>query len=237
MMNRRCLTGLMAFALLVFLPFHASVSGQTGTSKGSSIWEGKSFTRYTYEEEIKDTLTAISKLAGIPFTFGDGITDTVTMEFKKMPLKDAFDFLIHQFDLEYTRDARAIHIFKPGAGGLQDMIISLQNLDVKEVKSALERLGLIKKETKIVYDTPTNSIFVTGPARDIKNIRDFINLLEQSGKDIGFARPEIRYYALRYAKVSDIQLTIGSQTVMVRGLTSVLTDILGLTRAGEAVSS
>ena len=237
MMNRRCLTGLMAFALLVFLPFHASVSGQTGTSKGSSIWEGKSFTRYTYEEEIKDTLTAISKLAGIPFTFGDGITDTVTMEFKKMPLKDAFDFLVSQFDLEYTRDAHAIHIFKPGAGGLQDVIISLQNLDVKEAKSALERLGLVKKETKIVYDPPTNSIFVTGPGRDIKNIRDFINLLEQSRKDIGYARPEIRYYTLRYAKVSDIQLTIGSQTVTVRGLTSVLTDILGLTRAGEPVSS
>ena len=111
MMNRRCVIGLIALTMLLCLPFHASVYGQKAPSKGSSIWEGKTFTRYTYEEDIKDTLTAISKLAGIPFTFGEGITDRVTMEFKKMPLKDAFDFLVSQFDLEYTRDAHAIHIF------------------------------------------------------------------------------------------------------------------------------
>ena len=228
---------LFAISVLLFLLSLSPAFGQERGSKGSSIWEGKTFTRNTYEEDIKDTLTAISKLAGIPFTFGDGITDTVTMEFKNMPLKDAFDFLIHQYDLEYTQDAHAIHIFKPGAGGLQDAIITLQHLDVKEAKSALERLGLVKKETKIVYDSPTSSIFVTGPARDVKNIKDFIALLEQSRKKVLYAKPEIRYYTLRFAKVSDIQLTIGSQTVTVRGLTNVLTEILGLTRAGQAITS
>jgi len=239
MMMSRCWLNRWIIVLAAFL-FQASLSpasAQDRGPKGSSIWEGKTFTRYTYEEDIKDTLTAISKLAGVPFTFGDGITDTVTMEFNKMPLKEAFDFLIHQYDLEYTQDPHAIHIFKPGVGGLQDVIIRLENLDVREAKSALERLGLAKKETKIVYDPPTNSIFVTGPARDIKNIKDFITLLEQTRKDVGFAKPEIRYYTLRFAKVSDIQLTIGNQTVTVRGLTNVLTEILGLTRAGEQVTA
>jgi type III secretion system YscC/HrcC family outer membrane pore protein len=245
-MMKRCL--LISFVALtaLLIGFNPCVDAQQGALPGqkgrhenlpiSQLWQGKTFTRFTYEEEIKDTFRAMAQILDIPMTFSEGITETSTMEFKDMPLKDAFDFLIDQYDLAYTQDAHSIHVYKPGVGGLQDSLIRLENLEVEEVKNAIARFGLLKKEVQIHFDAPTSSIFVTGSGRDTANIKALIDSLEETKKKQLEARPEIRYFPLRYAKVSDIQLKIGKSTVSVPGLVNVLTQLLGLTRKGEDTS-
>ncbi|MBN1103884.1 MAG: hypothetical protein JXL84_10760 [Deltaproteobacteria bacterium] len=210
--------------------------GQGGNPKTSSLsdpWKNKTFTRFTYEEDIKDTLRAVAKVAGLPITFGEGITDTVTMEFKNMPLKDAFDFLINQFDLDYTMDAHSIHVYKAGRGGTLDMLIPLDTVSLEEARNAVERFGLMKRELKILFDEPTNSLFVTGPTREIANVQRLIRGLETSRKKKMEVKPEIRYFPLRYAKVNDTEISIGKSTVSVPGLVGTLTKLLDLTTKGE----
>ncbi|MFH1491193.1 MAG: secretin N-terminal domain-containing protein [Pseudomonadota bacterium] len=216
----------------LFWVFNAPAPAQ---NKGlpDEVWKNKTFTRFTYEEDVKDTLRAIAQLIDMPITFGDGITDAVTMEFKDMPLKDAFDFLIDQYNLEYSADALSIHVYKPGVGGIQDVLITLENLEVQEVKDAIERFGLMKKEVKMIFDPPLRTVYLTGPPRAVGNIQRLIKTLESAKKGRVAVRPEIRYFPLRYAKVSDVKLTIGTTDVTVKGLTTVLTEILGLTRQGE----
>ncbi|MBN2124825.1 MAG: type III secretion system outer membrane ring subunit SctC [Deltaproteobacteria bacterium] len=238
MVNRRTFMVLLTVSAL-FLGAHLPAIAQQGTPPGQGdktldqLCQNKGFTRITYEEDLKDTLRSIAQLMGLPVTFGAGITDTVTMEFKDMPLKDAFEFLIDQHDLQYSLDANSLHIYKPGAGGVQDVLITLDTLDMADVKDAIDRFGLSKKELKIHYDGPTNSIFLTGTGRDIGNVRRLIDAMESSRKKPRSIRPEIRYFPLRYAKVSDTSLSIGKRTVSVPGLVSVLTKLLGLTRKGE----
>lgn len=203
----------------------------------SQLWENKTFTRYTFEEDIKDTFRAIAKIMDIAITFGDDITDTVTMEFKEMPLKEAFDFLITQYDLAYSEDAHSVHIYKPGRGGTQDALIALDNLDAEEARVAMERFGLMRREIKMVFDQPTNCIFVTGPARDIANIQRVIRALETSKKKRMQGKPEIRYFPLKYAKVGDTTMSIGKTTVTVPGLVKLLPQLLGLSKVGEEIST
>lgn len=200
-------------------------------------WEGKTITLYTDDEDIKAVFKAISKILDVPITFGEGVTDSVSVEFKNQPLREAFDFLVHQFNLDYTEEAQSIHVYKAGRGGTQDVLVSLDYLDIEETKKAVERFGLHKRDLKIVFDTPTNSVFLTGSARDIANIQKVIRALDSSKKKMMQGRPEIRYYPLRYAKVSDTQLTIGKTTVTVPGLVKTLPQLLGLTRVGELVTT
>lgn len=196
-------------------------------------WQNKTFTRTTYEEDIKDTLRAIARLIDMQMTFGDGITDTVTMEFKDMPLKEAFDFLIDQYELEYSVDIHAIYIYKPGAEGLKDILLTLENINIDEIRGAIDRFGFMKKDIKIIHDPKMNLIFISGPPKDVDSIQRLINTMESAKKGRVEVRPEIRYFQLKYAKVVDTELKIGDASVSVPGLESVLTEILDLTQAGE----
>jgi len=200
-------------------------------------WEGKSITLYTDDEDIKAVFKAISKILDVPVTFGEGITDSVSVEFKNQPLREAFDFLIHQFNLDYTEDPQSIHVYKAGRGGTVDVLIPLEKLEVEEAKTAVQRFGLQKRDLKMVFDAPTNTIFVSGSSRDTANVQRVIRTLEDSRKKGKQGRPEIRYYPLRYAKVSDTTLTIGKTAVIVPGLVKTLTQLLGLTKVGEQVTT
>jgi type III secretion protein C len=248
MTTGRKLLGIVLIAsVAVMWCIHSSAHAQPGLPPGqggnlktavpSDPWRNKTFTRFTYEEDIKDTLRAVAKVAGLPITFGDGITETVTMEFKNMPLKDAFDFLINQFDLEYTMDAHSIHVYKAGRGGTQDVLIPLDTVTLEEARLAVERFGLMKRELKIVFDEPTNSMFVTGPMREIANVQRLISSLETARKKKTEVKPEIRYFPLRYAKVNNIQLTIGKTQVSVPGMVQLLTQLVNLTKKGEETTT
>ncbi|MBN1104120.1 MAG: hypothetical protein JXL84_11955 [Deltaproteobacteria bacterium] len=199
-------------------------------------WERKTITLYTDEEDIKAVFRAISKIVNVPITFGEGISETVSVEFKNQPVREAFDFLIRQFDLDYTEDAQSIHVFKAGRGGTQDVLIPLERLGIEEARAAVERFGLQKRDLKILFDPPTNSIFVSGSQRDTRNVQQVIKALEDSKKKTTQGNPEIRYYPLRYAKVVDTELTIGKTTVTVQGLLKTLPQLLRLTTPGERIA-
>ncbi|MEW6667839.1 MAG: secretin N-terminal domain-containing protein [Thermodesulfobacteriota bacterium] len=217
--------------------FSAAGAPEKPTPSPLQRWEGKTITLYTDDEDIKAVFKAISKILDVPITFGEGITEFVSVEFKNQPLREAFDFLIHQFNLDYTEDAQSIHVYRAGRGGTLDVLIPLDRLDLQEAKTALERFGLQKRDLKIVFDAPTNTIFVSGSSRDVANVQRVVKSLEDSRKKTTLGRPEIRYFPLRYAKVSDIQLTIGKSTVTVPGLVKTLPLLLGLTRVGEQVTT
>ena len=197
----------------------------------SKVWENKRVTIHTYEEDIQTTLRAIARLVGLSITFGEGITDTVSLDLENFPAKKAFDMIMEEYGLDYKQDVDSIHVFKRGV--LQEVWIELANIDVEEAKRAIQRFGFMKKEVKILFDKPTNTIFLTGPPREAGNIRNLINVLESSKKKALEAKPEIRYFPLRYAKVEDTKLKIGDQEITVKGLVTVLTEILDLTKTGE----
>jgi len=197
----------------------------------SKVWENKRVTIHTYEEDIQTTLRAIARLVGLSITFGEGITDTVSLDLEDFPAKKAFGMIMEEYGLDYKQDLDSIHVFKRGV--VQEVLIELVNIEIEEAKRAIERFGFMKKEVKIVFDEPTNTIFLTGPPREAGNIRNLIKVLESTKKRSLEVKPEIRYFPLRYAKVNDMQLTIGKQTVTVKGLVRVLTEILELTVQGE----
>jgi type II secretory pathway component GspD/PulD (secretin) len=197
------------------------------------VWKEKTFTRNSFDENITDVLKAVARLNGTPITFGEGITDTITMEFREMPLKNAFKYLVERYGLSYYWDAGTLHVFKPDVSKTRDVLVSLENLEMSEVKKALNRFSLLKRELRMVFDPPTNTILLTGTERDIENVQNIIQVLETAKKKKIEVKPELRYFPLTYAKVDDTQITIGKKTVTVEGLVSVLTGVLHLTRVGE----
>ena len=201
----------------------------------SSVWENKKITIHTYEEDIQTTLRALARHVGLSITFGEGITDTVSLDLENYPTKKVFDMIIEEYGLDYTQDADSIHVFKRGA--VQEVWIELSNIDIDEAKRAIERFGFMKKEVKIIFDKPTNTIFLTAPPKDAGNIRNLIKVMESSKTKATEAKPEIRYFTLQYAKVKDTKLKIGDQDITVKGLETVLTEILELTKIGEEIST
>ena len=230
-MVKRCFLIVFVASMALLLGFSIFAHAEQKDLSLSQIWQNKTFSRITYEEDIRDTLRAIARLIGIPITFGEGITDTVTIELEDYPLKKAFDMFMEEYDLDYRMDPESIHVFKKGA--VEDLLISLENIEMEEAKRTIDRFGLLTKDMKGIFDSPTNTIFLTGPPREIRNIKNLITTLESSKKKQMEVGPEIRYYTVRYARVNPTQLTIGKKTVTVKGLMNVLTDILDLTSKGE----
>jgi type III secretion protein C len=195
--------------------------------------EDVTITKTTHEEDIRDTLKSIATANDTPITFGEGLNFKVTVQFQKTPLKSAFQSIIDNYGLAYFWDACSIHVFNPEMRKTRDVLIQLERLPVEEVKDALQRFGLLKKEVKVVFDPLTNTILLTGTDREINNIQEVITVLESARLRKGRIRPETRYYPLTYAKVDDTEITVGKRTVTVKGLVSVLTEVLHLTRLGE----
>lgn len=200
---------------------------------GEQVWQNKIFTRNSFEEDIRDVLKAIARMNNTPVSFGEGIDELVTMEFRDMPLREAFTYIVNRYGLSYYWDAGTIHIYKPDITKTKDVLVQVKHLKMNDVKKALNRFGLLKKDIRIVFDEPTNTILLTGTEREIKNIQEVINVLESTAPKPEPVKPEIRYYPLKFARVDDIQIQIGNKTVNVKGMISILTEVLDLTQAGE----
>ena len=190
-------------------------------------------TKFTHDEDIRDTLKSIATLNSTPITFGKGVDMKVTVQYENAPLKSSFKALINSYGLSYYWDGCSIHVFNPETRETKDELIRLENLKIGEVKRALERFGLIKKEIRIVFDDLTNTILLTGTEREIKNIKDVIEVLESTRKKRVEIKPEIRYYPIAYAKVEDTEISVGKKSVTVKGLVTVLTEVLDLSKIGE----
>jgi len=243
MMLKRCFSVLIAASMALLLGLNLLAHAQQAVSPKqaeikknldlSNVWENQKITIHTYEEDIQTTLRALARLVGLSITFGEGITDTVSLDLENFPAKKAFDMIIDEYGLDYKQDVDSIHVFKRGV--VQEVLIQLENIETEEAKRAIERFGFMKKEVKIVFDEPTNTIFLAGPPRDIGNIQNLLNVLESSKQKALETEPEIRYFTLRYAKVGDTTIKIGDQDITVKGLETVLTDILDLTKIGEEI--
>ena len=197
------------------------------------VWQDKTFTRNSFDEDIKDVLKAIARMNDTPITFGEGVTDTITMEFRDKPLRATFQQLTERYGLAYYWDADTLHVYKPDISKTKDVLVQLEHLEMDDVKSALQRFGLLKKEIRIVFDEPTNTILLTGTEREINNIQEVIAVLEASVEKPDPAKPEIRHYPLSYARVVNTEILIGRKTVTVKGVVSILTEVLHLTQLGE----
>jgi type III secretion protein C len=195
--------------------------------------DGAIITKTTHEEDIRDTLKSIATVNRTPITFGEGIDFKVTVQFKRTPLETAFESLINNYGLAYFWDGCSVHVFNPEMRTTKDVLIRLERLRINEVKGALKRFGLLKKEIKIVFDPHTHTILLTGTEREIENIQDVIHVLESAKEKKVQIRPRIRYYPLTYSKVDDTEITVGKRTVTVKGLVTVLTEVLHLSRVGE----
>ena len=83
--------------ILLLLGINPSSHGQQTVTpeqdkikKDSSLsdgWENKRITIHTYEEDIQTTLRALARHAGFSITFGEGITDTVSLDLENYPAK------------------------------------------------------------------------------------------------------------------------------------------------------
>ena len=207
------------------------VSEQIGTGEALpsqrdfQVWQDTTFTRNSFDEDIKDVLKAIARMNDTPITFGEGVTDTITIEFRDMPLRTAFKYLIDRYGLAYYWDADTLHVYKPDISKTRDVLLQLEHLKMDDVKNALQRFGLMKKEIRIVFDEPTNTILLTGTEREINNIQEVIAVLEASVEKPDPAKLEIRYFPLTYARVDDTEIRIGDKDVKVKGLVSILNGL------------
>ena len=238
-MVKRSLARLI-FASVVLLTLPCFVHAQQGRTSDEispphcQAWkDGLTLTKTTHEEDIRDTLKSIATANNSPITFGEDIDFKVTVQFEETSLKTAFKSLINNYGLAYFWDGCSIHVFNPETSTTKDVLIRLEKLRIYEVKAALKRFGLLRKEIKIVFDPLTHTILLTGTEREIKNIQEVIQVLESAKMKEVKIKPRIRYYPLTYAKVDNTEITVGKRTVTVKGLVTVLTEVLHLTRVGE----
>jgi len=203
-------------------------------TNGDCYWRhDKTFTRTSFDEDIKDILKSLARLNNnTSITFGENVKGSITIEFKNKPLKTTFEYIINRYHLDYFCESGTIHVFNPSS--TTDLLVQLDNLPVEEAMDVLKDFGFTKKGIKIIPHDKTKTILLTGEPREIKNIQNILNVIESSRKKIQVGiKPEIRFFSLTYAKVDDTEINIGKKSVTVKGIVSILTEILNLTRIGE----
>lgn len=206
-------------------------------------------------EDIRDFLRAMFDAAGINATISAGVQGKVNGRFAAPPAKLWAD-LARAFDLVGYYDGTSFFVYSRTELGSQTIAAVNPQAVVEEVR----RLGLLDRNHRInaapmkidANGTPGFLATVARLAGTIGAVRDIdaaerppirIAAADRAKRDLRSAAAtranptgahETRIYYLRYARADDSQLDTGGTPIVIKGLASVLRDIMG---AGGPVGS
>ncbi|MBF0180563.1 MAG: hypothetical protein HQM03_11125 [Magnetococcales bacterium] len=213
-------------------------------------WKEETFTKTTFEEDIKVVLKDILRRNGLEAFFRPGVEGIVTFEFSNMPLQAAFNKILEEQGLayEYLAETKTVTLFKRGTQSFAEDIFTPKFTDLTEVMAALERFNLLDGDIKMKHDSVTNSLFLKGDQVKVSNLIRIANRIDEAynnkaEKDLkshqikldmknmdnsmASTTVEVKVIPLRYASVGTSKTTFQGESVSLPGIIESLKVFVG----------
>lgn len=211
------------------------------------VWKEETFTKTTFEEDVKVILREVLQRNGQEVYFRPGVEGEVTFDFSRMPLQAAFNKLIEEQALRYTYNepTNTVTIEQSRSVTLVDEIFTPKYSALTDILAALKRFGLMDGEVRIKPDHGTNALFLQGgQARvaDLKRIagqideayknrrekdrQDLVDRLKQADADADKAI-EVKVIPLRFANVGPSKTSFQGEQLTLPGIIDSLRAFVG----------
>ncbi|MEO5326645.1 MAG: hypothetical protein H7829_00195 [Magnetococcus sp. THC-1_WYH] len=208
------------------------------------------FTKTTFEEDIRIVLREILQLNQTEVFFRPGVGGVASFVFTNSPLKVAFSKLMEEYNLtfSYSDSTNTVTISPATDLDLLGDVFIPQFGTVDEIKSSLAQFKLLDQSVTITSDPATGAMFLEGDRAKVdkqKKLMDRIDRVIKDGKEKKLAelqreREELRYseerqdfhkeiriIPLRNATVGNTKTTFQGQNIEVPGIIDSLKAFVG----------
>lgn len=213
-------------------------------------WRDDTFTKTTFEEDVKVILREILQRNGMEVFFRPGIEGDVTFEFSNLPLQAAFNKLREENGLAYSYDetTNTVTVFNAQSQAFIDKLFIPKNSSLEDIIRALERFGRLDGQVDIKADYKTGSLFLKGPqdlVSDLERLAGQIDEAYKSRKDAELvawqrnldkrsinqslenSKTIVKVIPLRYASVGTSKTAFQGESVEIPGILESLKAFVG----------
>lgn len=191
---------MMLITLLICFTRAGADTGSAGMDI-SFLPEDEKFSMNLANEDVKNILHLIGTEYNINFLLNEAVTGTMTVNFKEVPIRDAFRSIMKNFELNYARDGSIIRIdkFVSLEAKKENASLITRAINVKytfdstgsgadqsltTLSKSLERLLSGKEGSGISVIPRTNTLLVTDIAEAVDRIEKLVLELDKKSKQI-----------------------------------------------------
>lgn len=146
----------------------------------SQNWEDKLFSMEFRDVDLKDVVRVFSKETRLNIIFNDEFNKKVTISFKRVALKNAFESLLRSQGLSYMEENGILIITKEDQSLKEDKLTTkvyhVEYQNIKDIGTILSKT--ISKEGSVVADEGTSSIIIKDYPKNHIKIKNLVKQLD-----------------------------------------------------------
>jgi type IV pilus assembly protein PilQ len=204
-MNKKRTIILMLFTLLFCFIQAGADTGSLEADMDLSFLPEENFSMELANADVKNIIHIVGVTYNINFLVNETVTGTMTVNFKDVPIRDAFKSILKNFELNFTRDGNIIRIDnfsslekKKTNASLITRAINVQytfdstssisgkgaGKSLTTLAKSLQKLLSDKEGAGISVITRTNTLLVTDIAEAVDRIEKLVGELDRKSKQI-----------------------------------------------------
>jgi len=210
----------------------------------SQNWENRLFSMEFRDVDLKDVVRVFSKETGLNIIFNDEFNKKVTISFKRVTLKNAFESLLKSQGLSYVEENGILILTKEDISlkenKLTTVVYPVQYQNIKDMGIILSKT--ISKEGAVVADEGTSSIIIKDYPQNHIKIKKLLAQLDTKTPQI-LIEARIIETSKKYAEQFGIQWgfgvnrTKGTPTISIPGTDNANTPVKSITSSSGGTAS
>ena len=226
---------LLAIAAMAVLA--AAPGGGVLAATNAIPWRVENYTLTARAMPVREVLETFGVAEGIPVIMSDSIAGTFSGNFKEVPAAEFLDRMATVHNLSWYYDGAAIYV--TGAGEMLSTLIDLKYMKADEVRAMLVELGVEDGRFPIKTASDGELIMVSGPPRYVQLVTETIAKADKLREQRTFNEVETRLFPLVHTWADNVSFNVATSesAVQIRGIASILEDMMSLSRGMKARES
>lgn len=192
-------------------------------------WRSKPFQIVANEKPLADFLRELAASQGTSAVIDSKVEGTISGKFSVAGgAMVILDSVCATYGLTWYYDGS--FLFIDTVADVTNEVLPISEGSGLRLQQTINRLQIADPRFPLVVNEREGSIFVSGPKRYVELVRQAVRMAEDPTKQSD--RAEIRFFPLKYARASDIQVTRDGKPVTVFGVASILRNLFSKSSGG-----
>ncbi len=196
-----------------------------GRSYARDLPKGIQFEYVANKESLADMLKNFASSQGLAIVVSPKVTQVVNGKFSGNDPQKFLNDLSQVFGLIWFFDGSVIYV--NASDEVQTKMIKVPDISAQRLDESIRNLGILDSRYNLRYVPGQKMIYVSGPPRYVELVNEVAQFLGDERNKYLKETTNVHIFRLKYALAYDRSYTSRGETVVVKGLASVLKDILG----------
>lgn len=221
---------------ILSLSLALSALSLTSQAVAAQLPNGKAFEYVANKESLRDLLKNYAATQGLPIIVSDKVSATVNGAFSGNNVRKFLDDICQVFGLIWYYDGSVLYIYN--AAEVETKVVEVSGVNLNRLKSSIRSMGVYDNRYNWKYVPGQKMIYVSGPPRFVQLVAEVAQIQSKETMRVRQQTTNVQIFRLRYALAHDRSYNSRGKTVVVKGLATVLKEILGgEDRRGQVVAN